>query len=243
MARRRRLLAGGVTHHVIQRGNDRKPIFFNDDDRILYLNWLSGAITRHGALLRAYVLMTNHVHLLMIVARALTLPRILQSLGRRYVAHVNRTYRRTGALWEGRHRSTVLDSDGYVLSCHRYIEANPLLARMVAQAADYPWSSYRHNALGEPDPPLVEHPVYNALGRDTEERRMAYRNRFEEGLGEDILRVLRDATQQGWVPASEKFQAEIEAATGGRTVRPPRRGRPPKPSSRDEGAEKSPKLL
>lgn len=180
MARRRRLLAGGMTHHVIQRGNDRQPVFFSDDDRLLYLNWLSAAVTRHGAHVHSYVLMTNHVHLLLTTERELTLPRILQSLGRRYVAHVNAAHRRTGTLWEGRYRSTVLDSDGYVIACYRYIEANPVRARMVAHAADYPWSSYRRNAMGEPDPLVVEHQVYRSLGATMDQTRAAYRKLFDE---------------------------------------------------------------
>ncbi|HEX4080011.1 MAG TPA: transposase [Rhizomicrobium sp.] len=126
MARRHRLLAGGETHHVIQRGNDRMAIFFEDSDRRYYLNWLAEAARVRGVLVHAYVLMSNHVHLLLTAPHAVSLPRLMQSLGRRYVAHVNGSYRRTGTLWEGRYRSTILDSDGYVLTCHRYIEANPL---------------------------------------------------------------------------------------------------------------------
>ena len=242
MARRRRLLAGGVTHHVVQRGNDRQSVFFTDHDRLAYLNWLAAAMARHGAQLHAYALMTNHVHLLVTTERALTLPRILQSLGRRYVAHVNATWRRTGTLWEGRYRSTVLDSDGYVIACYRHIEANPVRARMVAHAGEYPWSSYRRNALGEPDPLAAEHPVYGSLGRTREERQAAYRRLFDEGLGEDLLRAIREATQQGWVPGSERFRGEIEAVTG-RAAKPPRRGRPPRESTAEPDAARSPKLL
>lgn len=243
MARRRRLLAGGVTHHVIQRGNDRQAIFFTDNDRLLYLNWLHDAMVSQGALLHAYVLMTNHVHLLLTAERAHSLPRILQSLGRRYVAHINAAYRRTGTLWEGRYRSTILDSDGYVIACHRYIEANPLRARMVADAADYPWSSYRHNALGEADAMLAEHAVYRSLGETAEARRIAYRKLFGEGLDDELLGALRDATQRGWVPGSEKFRAQIEAVTAGRAVRPPRLGRPPKQPAGEELKPPTPRLL
>lgn len=240
MARRRRLLVAGVTHHVIQRGNDRKAIFFSDDDRLLYLNWLGAAMARHGARLHAYVLMTNHVHLLLTTERELTLPRIMQSLGRRYVAHVNATYRRTGTLWEGRYRSTVLDSEAYVIACYCYIEANPLRARMVAQACDHPWSSHRCNAMGEPDPLITEHPVYRTLGVTAEMRRAAYRKLFDAGLGDDMLDAIRDATQRGWAPGSDRFRAEIEAATG-RVAGPPRRGRPPKRQGREYDV--LPKLL
>ena len=131
----------------------------------------------------------------------------------------------------GRYRSTVLDSDGYLIACHCYIEANPLRARMAAHAAEYPWSSYRHNALGEPDPLVSEHSVYCMLGATAEARQAQYRKLFDEGLDEDMLRVSRDATQQGWIPGSDKFRIEIEAVIG-RATNPPRRGRPPKASAR-----------
>jgi putative transposase len=137
MARRLRLLAGGETHHVIQRGNNGQAIFFEDADQRLYLRWLAAAVAAQGAMLHAYVLMSNHVHLLL-TAPAQSLPRILQSLGRRYVAHINRSRGRSGTLWEGRYRSTILDSEGYLLACYRYIEANPLRAGVVAPAADFP---------------------------------------------------------------------------------------------------------
>jgi putative transposase len=229
MARRRRLLAGGETHHLIQRGNDRMAIFFEDLDRRLYLNWLAEAARARGVLLHAYVLMSNHVHLLLTAPHAVSLPRLMQSLGRRYVSHVNRSHRRTGTLWEGRYRSTLLDSDGYVLTCHRYIEANPLRARMVASATDYPWSSFRHNALGESDPLLSDHPVYAGLGPTSEARRTAYRALFEDRIDEELVASIRDATQRGWVPGSERFRNEIAAMHGRRSVEAPRRGRPPKP--------------
>ena len=159
MARRLRLLAGGETHHVIQRGNNRMGIFVSDADRILYLTWLAGALDAQGGLLHAYVLMTNHVHLLLTAPHANSLPRMLQSLGRRYVAYFNTAYGRTGTLWEGRYRSTIIDSEAYLIACDRYIEANPLRARMVINAADFPWSSYRCNALGAVDPLVSEHPA------------------------------------------------------------------------------------
>jgi len=153
----------------------------------------------------------------------------MQSLGRRYVAHVNGSYHRTDTLWEGRYRSTILDSDGYVLTCHRYIEANPLRAHMVSNAADYPWSSFRHNALGESDPLLTAHPIYAGLGPTPEARRNTYRALFEDRLDEELVASIRDATQRSWVPGSERFRSQIAAMHGRRAVEPPRRGRPPKP--------------
>ncbi|MTJ81858.1 MAG: transposase [Telmatospirillum sp.] len=152
MPRLPRLFVPGQTHHVIQRGNNRAAVFFDDADRRHYLTWLGEALENHGCALHAYVLMTNHVHLLIGAGRSAALPRVLQSLGRHYVRYINDTYRRSGTLWEGRYKSTVVDSASYVLACYRYIEANPLRAGMVETATGYPWSSHPRNALGRHDP-------------------------------------------------------------------------------------------
>jgi REP element-mobilizing transposase RayT len=149
MPRPTRLVMAGQAHHVLQRGNNRQPVFFDDEGRRLYLRWLGEAAASEGCALHAYALMTNHVHLMLMPARAESISRLMQSVGRRYVGYVNRAHGRTGTLWEGRYKSTVLDSETYVLACQRYIEANPLRAAMVTRAEDYPWSSYRFSALGD----------------------------------------------------------------------------------------------
>jgi putative transposase len=233
MPRLPRLLVADQINHVIQRGNNRAAIFFEDADRRLYLEWLGEAMAAQSCALHAYVLMTNHVHLLVTTARADALPKALQSLGRRYVGHVNRRYGRTGTLWEGRYRSTIVDSEGYALACYRYIEANPLRARMVADAADHPWSSYRRTALGHADPLITDHPTYTALGASAAERQQAYRVLFNQPLAERAIETIRDATNQGWVAGSERFREQIAAAIAGRRLTPPRRGRPTKPETAD----------
>ena len=129
-----RIVLAGQAHHVIQRGNNRQAIFFTDDDRRVFLDKLGEALGREGCALHAYVLMTNHVHLLVTPERDEGIGRLLQSLGRSYVGHVNRAYGRTGTLWEGRFKSTIVDAEDYVMACYRYIEANPLRARMVERA-------------------------------------------------------------------------------------------------------------
>jgi putative transposase len=154
----------------------------------------------------------------------------MQSLGRRYVAHVNRRYGRTGTLWEGRYKSTILDSERYVLACHRYIEANPVRAGLAAAPQDYPWSSHCANAYGVFDPLLAEHETYRALGAGPGARQSAYRALFAQELDPRLLDELRDATQRGWVPGSAAFRGAIEAALG-RPAGPRRRGRPPKPAA------------
>ena len=130
MARLPRFFVRGYPLHVIQRGNNREDVFSEDADYHIYLEWLTEAANRHGCAIHAYVLMTNHVHLLLTPAHASSLPKTLQSLGRRYVQYVNRTYQRTGTLWEGRYRATLIDSDSYLLTCCRYIELNPVRAEM-----------------------------------------------------------------------------------------------------------------
>jgi putative transposase len=231
-----RLILAGQTHHIVQRGNNRQAVFFTDDDRRAFLKWLGHALDAEGCILHAYVLMTNHFHLVLTAGEAESIPRLMQSLGRRYVAHVNRTYGRTGTLWEGRYKSTILDSETYVLTCHRYVEANPLRAGMVSRLEDHPWSSYRHNALGRADPLLREHATYRALGATATERQASYRELFAPALTDTLIATLRDATQRGWVPGSDHFRHEIERALG-RRVDPPKRGRPPKAEGEEGTSE------
>jgi putative transposase len=138
MPRLTRLSMPGQVHHILQRGNNRQAVFFDDEGRRLFLRWLGEAATAEGCAIHAYVLMTNHFHLAVTAESTRSIPRMMQSLGRRYVGFVNRSLGRTGTLWEGRYKSTILDSESYVLACLRYIEANPLRAGIVARPEDYP---------------------------------------------------------------------------------------------------------
>ena len=147
--------------------------------------------------------MSNHVHLLVTPDQPTSLPKMMQSLGQRYVPYVNMTYRRTGTLWEGRYRATLVDSDRYLLSCYRYIELNPVRAQMVAQPGDYPWSSYRYHTVGEPDRLISPHPPYRALGQTESERQERYRVLVAEKLEEGCLMAIREATNKGWVLGSD----------------------------------------
>jgi putative transposase len=222
-----RIVLAGQAHHVIQRGNNRQAVFFADEDRRVFLDKLGEALAKEGCALHAYVLMTNHIHLLVTPDRDEGIGRLLQSVGRSYVGYVNRTYQRTGTLFEGRFKSTIVDAEDYVLACYRYIEANPLRAKMVGRAGEYRWSSHGRNAEGRPDPLVREHEVYRSLGRAAEARAQAYRQIFDEGLSEEFLTTLRDATQRGWVPGRDRFRQEVEEALG-RRLSPPVRGRPRK---------------
>ena len=208
---------------------------------MVFLERLASALEAEDCALHAYVLMTNHVHLLVTPARAEGIGRLMQSLGRRYVGHVNRRYGRTGTLWEGRFKSTIVDAEGYVMACYRYIEANPLRAKMAASAGDYPWSSHGRNALGRPDPLVSDHEAYASLAPAPEARRQVYREMFAAGLSEELLHTLRDSVQRGWAPGSDRFRRQIEAALG-RKADSPVRGRPRKESA-EQGADLQPRLL
>jgi putative transposase len=225
MARLGRYFLPGQPLHVIQRGNDRAPVFFEDEDRRLYLAWLAEAAARTGCAVHAYVLMTNHVHLLVTPADADSLPRAMQSLGRRYVRHVNTAHRRTGTLWEGRYRAAPIDAEDYFLSCCRYIELNPVRARMVAHPRDYRWSSWRAHAQGAADPLMADHALYRALGGTAAERQAAYRALFRAALAEEFVASLRAATHGGWALGGERFKRRVAKASGRRAEKLPA-GRP-----------------
>ncbi|MFQ5802395.1 MAG: transposase [Candidatus Methylomirabilales bacterium] len=215
----------GVPQHVIQRGNNRQPTFFIEDDFRFYLECLKEAATTHPCEIHAYVLMTNHVHLLMTPRRANAIAKVIQSLGRRYVQYINSTYQRSGTLWEGRYKASVVESETYVLLCSRYIELNPVRSKLVADPAEYPWSSYHWHALGTSDPVITDHAAYLALGSTDEERHEAYRGLFRDQFNPARLQEIRESLNQCRVLGSERFKDEIEAVLS-RRVRPGKVGRP-----------------
>ena len=226
MARPARYFLPDQPLHVIQRGNNRSALFFAPDDYAQYRLWLAEAAAAYGCAVHAYVLMTNHVHLLVTPTRSESLPRTMQSLGRRYVRYVNETYRRTGTLWEGRYRAAPIDSEAYFLACCRYIELNPVRAGMVAAPGDYAWSSWRAHAEGAHDPLLTEHELHRALGATPAERQAAYGALFDDALDPEFVEAVRTATNGGWALGGERFKRQIAEALG-RRVTPAPVGRPP----------------
>jgi putative transposase len=225
MPRRPRLDIPGIPQHVIQRGNDRQPCFYSDIDRIRYLDTLHELCEKTGCRVHAYVLMTNHVHLLMTPSEIGAVSRLLQGLGRRYVRYFNDRYRRTGTLWEGRYKAGLVEDDIYLLRCHRYIELNPVRAAMVSHPADHPWSSFACNAIGKPDVLVQPHPTYLALGSDDRLRRMHYRQLFDEAPDADELQQIRRFVQGQYALGSARFQDGVEASLQ-RRARPGPIGRP-----------------
>ena len=227
MARLPRFFVPGEVLHVIQRGNNRDPVFGAEPDYLFYLDCLERAAAERSLAIHAYVLMTNHVHLLATPAHEHSLPKTLQSVGRRYVQYFNYSYRRTGTLWEGRYRSTLINSEHYLLTCMRYIELNPIRAGMVEHPADYPWSSYRGNALGAQDSLLTPHELYCRFGRSVEERQSGYRQLFRAQLSNSDIEAIREATNKAWALGNNRFRARIEALAGRRAAPLPK-GRPTK---------------
>ncbi len=211
MPRPSRFNIPGLPQHVIVRGNNRDPILASHSDFHAYLDWLKKACLKHRCALHAYVLMTNHVHLFITPSSEKGLGKTIQMVGRYYVQYFNHEYRRTGTLWEGRYKASLIDSERYFLTCSRYIELNPVRARMVEHPSEYPWSSYRHNALGELDSLLCPHETYTALGITDGERQTAYRQLFNTHIEDKTLSEIRDTTQRGWVLGSDYFIERIES--------------------------------
>ena len=227
MPRKPRFYLPGIPVHVVQRGNDRQAVFFADDDYAAYLTWLCEGAQRHGCAVHAYVLMTNHVHLLVTPTRRDSISRMVQHVGRKYVTHVNRVYRRTGTLWEGRHKGSLICSEDYSLACSRYIELNPVRAGMVQAPADYRWSSHLANAFGDGPDWLTPTREYLALGGSDQRRRWAYRELFRCAVSPEQIHSIRACVQTGTPLGNDAFRRQIELMTG-RCTGQNYRGRPKK---------------
>jgi putative transposase len=205
------------------------------EDYLFYRHHLRELATRFGCALHAYVLMTNHVHPLLTPAtKADNASLLMKHLGQRYVQYVNRSYRRSGTLWEGRFRSCLAQSEDYVLVCYRYIELNPVRAAMVRQPQDYRWSSFPANAQGKADALLTAHEQYVRLGKDAAQRHEAYRALFKAHLDEEMLTQIRQATNGGYTLGAGRFQAHIARALGRRVVKG-KAGRPPVSTDQESG--------
>lgn len=238
MARQARLVVPGHPHHILVRGNNWQPIFTDDDDRRLLLKQLGEAIREHSLALHAYVLMPNHLHLLVTPATADALARAVQSLGRRYVAAFNLRHGRSGTLWEGRYRAHAVGGAAHVLACMRFIELNPQRAGVAAGLDDYKWSSLSHHLGGARDSLVTEPPAYWAMGNTPFEREAAYRSWIEQGVAPAELQRFVAALVAGRPVGDGAYIRELEKTTG-RSLAPARRGRPRKPSV-DEPAKSVP---
>lgn len=218
MARLPRLYLEGCPQHVIQRGNNREACFYGEEDCKAYLSFLEDAATKYRVAVHAFVLMTNHVHLLVTTNDEQGLGHMMQALGRKYVRYFNCSHGRTGTLWEGRYKATLVDSENYLLTVYRYIELNPVRANMVRHPGDYPWSSYQCNALGNGNSLISAHPIYRQLGGSDTDRQKAYRALFRGRIPERDLVTIRQSTNKAWVLGGERFKIHVEARTGRRSA-------------------------
>ncbi len=202
----------GVPQHITQRGNNRQACFFAKADYELYLSLLTEACNKHQCVVHAYVLMTNHVHLLLTPETPTGVSLVVRDLGRDYVRQINKTYQRTGTMWEGRFKSSLVDEHAYCLTCYRYIELNPVRAGMVKHPSEYPWSSFKSNALGKPSNLLTPHESWLTLGSDSKSRLLNYQRLFEEALEQSQIDKIRYGLRKGLPTGNNRFKRQVEEA-------------------------------
>ncbi|MDD4941251.1 MAG: transposase [Candidatus Omnitrophica bacterium] len=225
MARKPRLFVAGMPHHVVQRGNNRQQIFFTDADYFFFLNVLKEAKKKHPCLLYAYCLMMTHIHLLLAPLQEDNIALFMKFLGAKYVRYINKAYGRTGTLWEGRFKCSLVQDDAYLAACVRYIEMNPVRAGLAASPGEYRWSSYRFRAYGEDYAIVDRDPWYEGLASQDYERQQEYRRFFQMPEDEGTTGLIREMTLKGGIVGKEGFKARIRQLTGREIVlRPP--GRP-----------------
>ncbi len=230
MPRRARNYISGLPYHIIQRGNNREACFIEPENYQYYLElWQQGVAKRYGVYVHAYCLMTNHIHFLATPETARSLSDTMKVIGSRYAQYVNLKYRRTGTLWEGRHRASLVQSDRYLLTCYRYIELNPVRAGMVKRPEQYLWSSYGVNAWGDTGW-LTPHDEYLRLGPNIQERAHAYRELFRHQISEEDLHLIRKATHYCQPVGDDRFREQIEKKYGIKLGQM-KRGRPRKHST------------
>ena len=237
MARLPRLTVTGYPHHVILRGNDRQDIFRTPADYQRMLDLLFEHSRAQGVDIHAYVLMSNHLHLLLTPQRDQALPKMMQAVGRSYVQVFNKLHARTGTLWEGRYRSTLIQTDRYLLACMAYIDLNPVRAHRVAQPEDYAWSSYAHYTGRRSDLLITPHALYWGLGNTPFAREAAYAELVHAGISADQQGALTDATLSGWALGDLGFLANLQTQTQRRLLKT-KAGRP---VSKQKTVEKSEK--
>jgi putative transposase len=228
MARLPRLTVPGYPHHLIQRGNNRQPIFAADGDYETLLSMLEENAPRLQVEVHAYVLMTNHFHLLATPAVQDGLPLLMQAVGRGYVRYFNQRQGRTGTLWEGRYRSTLIEADRHLLACMAYMDLNPVRAGIAPSPRDYPWSSHRHYVGLRNEKLVTPHPLYWSLGNTPFAREAAYAELVDAGVSDQQRQALTDSALRGWALGSPDYVADLQRRTERRVARR-KPGRPPSP--------------
>ena len=226
MARLPRLTVPGYPHHIIQRGNNRQAIFSGPADYELLLSLIDEHARKQQVAIHAYVLMSNHFHLLATPETAEGIPQMMQAVGRRYVRTYNLRHARTGTLWEGRYKSTLIQAERYLLACMVYIDLNPVRAGMVVDPANYPWCSYQHYSGRKVDKLITPHPLYWELGNTPFAREQAYTELVRTGISDQQKRALTDSALRGWALGEPDYVADLQRRTERRVV-PAKAGRPP----------------
>lgn len=229
MARLPRLTVPGYPHHLIQRGNNRQAIFAANADYEALLAMLDENARKFEVELHAYVLMTNHFHLLATPATVTGLPSLMQAVGRRYVRYFNQRQGRSGTLWEGRYRSTLIQADRYLLACMVYMDLNPVRAGIAPIARDYPWSSHGHYIGLRGDKLIVPHALYWTLGNTPFAREAAYAEMVAAGIGQQQQQALTNSALQGWALGEPDYVEELQKRTE-RRVSKAKAGRPVRPA-------------
>lgn len=211
MARLARFCPVDIPQHIIQRGNNRQVCFNSREDLAAYAYWLKEFSAKYHVEIHAWVFMANHVHLLVTPRSQSAVSKLMQSLGRQYVQYFNKTYQRSGTLWEGRYKSCIVQTSEYLLQCYRYIELNPVRAGIVANPSEYAWSSYRTNAFGKTSLLITPHNEYIQLGKTPEERKTSYRELFRFHLEPNEVDNIRQAVNKGLALGSAEFKEEVES--------------------------------
>lgn len=221
MSRLPRLYVPDMPQLILQRGNNRAQVFNDDADFEQYRAHLRESAREAGVALHAYVLMPNHVHLVATPSDEGAAGAMMQRLGRRYVRYFNDRHGRSGTLWEGRYRSTVVEPAAYLLACYAYVELNPVRHQLANDPSHYYWSSCRHHVGLAADPLITDHALYWALGNTPFERQAVYRTLLESGLSGSQLDAIRFAAHRGWMLGA----ADVES-TANRRGQPLPKGRP-----------------
>ena len=225
MARLPRLTVPGYPHHLIQRGNNRQAIFDAEDDYRILLGMINENARKFQVEIHSYVLMTNHFHLLATPAAATSLPSLMQAVGRGYVRYFNQKQGRSGTLWEGRYRSTLIQADRHLLACMAYIDLNPVRAGIAASAADYPWSSHRHYIGSREDRLVTPHSLFWTLGNTPFAREAAYSELVAAGIPRPQQQALTNSALQGWALGDASYVHDLQQRTERRVTK----GKPGRP--------------
>ncbi|MCX5711463.1 MAG: transposase [Candidatus Omnitrophica bacterium] len=210
MARKPRMFVTGLPFHVVQRGNNKNPIFFSETDYLFFLSVLREAKLKHPCLIFAYCLMPNHFHLLIQPEAKENISFLIKFLGSKYVRYINKVYKRSGTLWEGRFKCSIVEEEAYFLTCLRYIETNPLRAGIVNNVEEYLWSSYRCRAFGENDGLTDLDEWYKELGLASSQRQILYRCNFNNDISDSVLEFIREMTNKGGVIGGTEFKDKLE---------------------------------